>query len=98
MAFTKDQLAALLKDAADPNKAPLALQQLSESVGGLIDEHATATATIAERDRTIGQLRDTNMALFLKTTGEPPATETPKEKTDDEIFDDLFTKQVLGKE
>jgi hypothetical protein len=98
MSISKDRLAALIKEAADPNKAPLALQALTDEVGGLIDEHATATATIAERDGTIAQLRDTNMQLFLRQTGNPQGAEPEKEETPDETFDRLFTNAVLKKE
>lgn len=96
MALSKEKLNQLLKEATNPDKAPLALQQLTDEVSGLIDEHAAATATLGEKDNTIAQLRDTNMQLFLRTTGNPEQTQVEKEKTPDELFDELFTNAVIG--
>ena len=93
MSLTKAELAALMKQAANPDTAPLALQTLNDSITSLIDEHATATTALTERDTTIAGLRDTNMKLFLRATGTPP--ETPAEETPEQEFDRLFTQEAL---
>ena len=98
MSISKDRLAALIKEAADPNKAPLALQALTDEVGGLIDEHAAETPAIAGRHGAVAQLRDTKMQLSWRQTGNPQGAEPEKEEPPDETFDRLFTNAVLKKE
>lgn len=42
----------------------------------------------------VKDLRDTNMKLFLKNGATVETTEPEKEKTNDEIFDELITKRL----
>lgn len=89
--MTPEELAALMADAIDPNKAPEALIKIREHITAL----TTTSATLAEKteadQKTIAELRDTNMRLFLHT-GAAATTEEPAEETPEQIRDNLRKK------
>lgn len=89
--ITKKDFKALMKRATDPNEAPVALQAINDGFEELFNAHETQTTAIAEKDATIASLRDTNMKLFLRATGEPSGEHNDHEETDEEIFERLFT-------
>lgn len=93
--ITKKDFKALMKRATDPNEAPVALQAINDSFEELFNTHEAQTSAIAEKDATIASLRDTNMKLFLRATGEPTGGGEPLEETDEEVFERLFTKPAI---
>ena len=84
----RESLKDLLVKAADADQAPVALGDLEAEVGGMIEALDSANATIAENEKTIAELRDTNMKLFLRSTG--TVEEKDPEKTTDEVLEDYF--------
>lgn len=86
--MTIEELEALLKQAADPNSAPEALATLREKVSEIITVNGTLASQHAEDEKTIGDLRDVNMRMFLRTGSEPtgdnsvPEEETPEQVTE----------------
>lgn len=93
--MTREELARLLAEAADPDKSPMALSTLNANVGTLMDTMDSMTASNAQLEERVKGLQDTNMALFLRTNTQMDDPEEEKELTDDEIFDNLFTKKVI---
>lgn len=76
--MTPEELKALMTAAANPDTAAEALTNLNDKVLALMSETDKLKADKAESDKTIGSLRDTNMRLFLRTTGAEPQQEEPK--------------------
>lgn len=93
--MTKEELARLLAEAADPDKSPMALSTLNTHIGTLMDTLDSMTASNTLLEERVKGLQDTNMALFLRTNTQMDDPEEEKELTDDEIFDNLFTKKVI---
>lgn len=67
--MTPEELKALMTAAANPDTAAEALTSLHDKVLALMSETDKLKSDKAEADKTIGSLRDTNMRLFLRTTG-----------------------------
>lgn len=67
--MTPEELKAVLAAAADPNTSAEALVTLSDKVGSMITETGELKKKLADSESTINSLRDTNMRLFLRTTG-----------------------------
>lgn len=96
--MTRDEVLALITQAANTDTAPVALSQLRDAVSDLFTTNETLTKTVNEQTGTIATLRDTNMRLFLAQSEKIEEKEQEEEKTPDQIFDELFTNAVLGKE
>lgn len=99
--MTPEELKKLIAAAADPNKSADALTTLSDRVMGMISEAAESKKAASEAEETISSLRDTNMRLFLRTTG--ALTEEPEEpkKISDMSRDELdayFKAKLCAKE
>lgn len=67
--MTREELKAILTAAGDPNTSAEALVTISDKVGGMITEADDLREKLSDAERTIASLRDTNMRLFLRTTG-----------------------------
>lgn len=80
--MTPEELKALLAAAANADTAPEALTQISDKVTALINTNAKLTKDKQDADTTIASLRDTNMRLFLRTTGAEPTADEPKKVQD----------------
>lgn len=76
-----DGIIALL---GNPDTVADGLVQLSEKLTTDENEFNSLNASV-------NTLRDTNAKLALKVTSPAVNVETPKEKTPDETFDELFT-------
>lgn len=76
--MTPEELKALMTAAVNPDTAAEALANLNDKVLAMMSETDKLKADKAEADKTIGSLRDTNMRLFLRTTGAEPNQEEPK--------------------
>lgn len=76
--MTPEELKALMTAAANPDTAAEALTSLHDKVLALMSETDKLKSDKAEADKTIGSLRDTNMRLFLRTTGAEPNQDEPK--------------------
>lgn len=80
---TRDEMTALLRAAAAPDTAAEALTTISAEITEMFD---TMDANKAAMDQMTGQiagLRDSNMRLFLRVTGDagkPESDEDPAEK------------------
>lgn len=82
----------LLKDALDPDKAPVALSSLGEYIKNIETSINTLKETNTEQDKRIRNLQDTNMALFLKVGTTIQNEEPPKELTPEEVETNLINK------
>lgn len=76
--MTPEELKALMAAATNPDTAAEALTSLHDKVLALMSETDKLKSDKAEADKTIGSLRDTNMRLFLRTTGAEPNQDEPK--------------------
>lgn len=81
--MTTEELNALLAQAADPNNAPVALATLKDKVTDLITASSNAAIKAQEDAKTIQDLRDTNMRMFLRVTGEAGGQEEHEETVDE---------------
>lgn len=89
--MTNEELEVLLTQAADPNTAPVALSSLRDNVRDLISNVGTLTAQTQADAKTIADLRDVNMRLFLKTGSgaETGGQEEEHEETVEELNERL---------
>lgn len=93
--MTYEEFLALLEAASDPDKGLEALSTLKEHGKTIFTTVDTLTEANTKLTEQVQNLRDTNMALFLKTGSPAPDNKEEQEKTGDEIFDELFTKRVM---
>lgn len=82
---TREEFAALLRAAADPTTGAEALVNLSDAATELFDSLDASSTKIESLTADVGKLRDTNMRLFLRVTGDEPKDE-PEER---DIFADV---------
>ena len=66
--MTRDDMTALIAQAADPDKAAEALTAIAEEVTSLYDTAEGYAKQVAEKDKTIADLRDSNTRLMLRIT------------------------------
>ena len=66
--MTHDEMKAIIAQAADPDKAAEALTAIAEEVTSLYDTVDSYAAQVAEKDKTISDLRDSNTRLMLRIT------------------------------
>ena len=79
--MTHDEMKALIAQAADPDKTAEALTAIADEVTTLYDTVDSYAAQVAEKDKTIADLRDSNTRLFLRiTTGTDTSPDDAEEK------------------
>lgn len=66
--MTRDNMKAIIAQAADPDKTAEALTAIADEVTTLYDTVDSYAAQVAEKDKTIADLRDSNTRLFLRIT------------------------------
>lgn len=66
--MTRDEMTAIIAQAADPDKAAEALTAIADEVKNLYDTADSYAAQVAEKDKTIADLRDSNTRLMLRIT------------------------------
>lgn len=96
--MTREEFKAHMTDAADPNKAPIALAAIREGVEELFTTGETAAKTLADNEATINELRSVNMKLFLRQgAGTDTEQDEPQEETLDQ-YNDRIGKMIRGEE
>lgn len=90
--MTRDEVLALITQAANADTAPAALSELTAAVNELFTTNETLTQTVQENETTIANLRDTNMRLFLAQTEKVKEDEPEPEKTAEDYLNELVEK------
>lgn len=90
--MTRDEVLALITQAANADTAPAALSELTGAVNELFTTNETLTQTVHENETTIANLRDTNMRLFLAQTEKVKEDEPEPEKTAEDYLNELVEK------
>ena len=90
--MTRDEVLALITQAANADTAPAALSELTGAVNELFTMNDTLTKTVQENETTIANLRDTNMRLFLAHTEKVKEDEPEPEKTAEDYLNELVEK------
>lgn len=90
--MTRDEVLALITQAANADTAPAALSELTGAVNELFTTNETLTQTVQENESTIANLRDTNMRLFLAQTEKVKEDEPEPEKTAEDYLNELVEK------
>ena len=90
--MTRDEVLALITQAANADTAPAALSDLTGAVNELFTTNETLTQTVQENETTIANLRDTNMRLFLAQTEKVKEDEPEPEKTAEDYLNELVEK------
>lgn len=90
--MTRDEVLALITQAANADTAPAALSELTGAVNELFTTNETLTHTVQENETTIANLRDTNMRLFLAQTEKVKEDEPEPEKTAEDYLNELLEK------
>lgn len=90
--MTRDEVLALITQAANADTAPAALSELTGAVNELFTTNETLTKTVQENETTIANLRDTNMRLFLAQTEKVKEDEPEPEKTAEDYLNELVEK------
>ena len=90
--MTRDEVLALITQAANADTAPAALSELTGAVNELFTTNETLTKTVQENESTIANLRDTNMRLFLAQTEKVKEDEPEPEKTAEDYLNELVEK------
>lgn len=90
--MTRDEVLALITQAANADTAPAALSELTGAVNELFTTNETLTQTVQENETTIANLRDTNMRLFLAQTEKVKEEEPEPEKTAEDYLNELVDK------
>lgn len=90
--MTRDEVLALITQAANADTAPAALSELTGAVNELFTTNETLTQTVQENETTIANLRDTNMRLFLAQTEKVKEEEPEPEKTAEDYLNELVEK------
>lgn len=90
--MTRDEVLALITQAANADTAPAALSELTGAVNELFTTNETLTQTVQENETTIANLRDTNMRLFLAQTEKVKEDEPEPEKTSEDYLNELVEK------
>ena len=90
--MTRDEVLALITQAANADTAPAALSELTGAVNELFTTNETLTRTVQENETTIANLRDTNMRLFLAQTEKVKEDEPEPEKTAEDYLNELVEK------
>lgn len=90
--MTRDEVLALITQAANADNAPAALSELTGAVNELFTTNETLTQTVQENETTIANLRDTNMRLFLAQTEKVKEDEPEPEKTAEDYLNELVNK------
>lgn len=90
--MTRDEVLALITQAANADTAPAALSELTGVVNELFTTNETLTQTVQENESTIANLRDTNMRLFLAQTEKVEEKEPEPEKTAEDYLNELVEK------
>lgn len=90
--MTRDEVLALITQAANADTAPAALSELTGAVNELFTTNETLTQTVQENETTIANLRDTNMRLFLAQTEKVKEEEPEPEKTAEDYLNELVNK------
>ncbi len=90
--MTRDEVLALIMQAANADTAPAALSELTGAVNELFTTNETLTQTVQENETTIANLRDTNMRLFLAQTEKVKEDEPEPEKTAEDYLNELVEK------
>lgn len=90
--MTRDEVLALITQAANADTAPAALSELTGVVNELFTTNETLTQTVQENESTIANLRDTNMRLFLAQTEKVEEKEPEHEKTAEDYLNELVEK------
>lgn len=93
--MTREEFGKYLTAAANPDTAPDALASIKSGVDELFTTSETATATLADNAKTIADLRDTNMRMFLRQVGESGGQEEDKEETLEE-YNRRFAAEMNG--
>ena len=90
--MTRDEVLALITQAANADTAPAALSELTGAVNELFTTNETLTQTVQENETTIANLRDTNMRLFLAQTEKLKEDEPEPAKTAEDYLNELVEK------
>lgn len=90
--MNRDEVLALITQAANADTAPAALSELTGAVNELFTTNETLTKTVQENETTIANLRDTNMRLFLAQTEKVKEDEPEPEKTAEDYLNELVEK------
>lgn len=88
----EDYEAKLTELVKNPDSAALAVQDILKDLKADSETFASLEANVAAQEGRIKDLQDTNMKLFLRTTG-GPSDEEPDEKSVDEQIDELFKEE-----
>lgn len=70
---------------ANPDTAPTAIQSVLAEIKTDTEALQSATTTIADQDKRIKDLQDTNIKLFMSQTGTVEDDPEPKEKSFEEL-------------
>lgn len=93
--MTLDEYKAIAGGLTTDN-APDVVTQILSGITTDLEALNTATNALAEKDKRIAELQDTNMKLFLSVTGKAEAPEEPEEKTPEQLRLDLIN-EIGGK-
>lgn len=96
--ITREQYKKLVDEAADPNTGTTALLQLRDFGDEFFDHSESLAQRAQELEGSVKSLRETNMALFLKTGGSAANKEEEPEETPEEEYKRLFADRVFEKE
>lgn len=91
---TRDEMTALLRAAAAPDTAAEALTTISAEVTEMYDTLEANKTVMTQLTDQVNGLRDSNMRLFLRVTGE--AGKTEEENTDEKLIAGVEEK-IRGK-
>lgn len=91
--MTRDEFKELVRQAANPETGQQTLLMLADRGEEIYDLFDRMTSEAQERENTIANLRDTNMKLFLRTTGDPGESESDEgPKTYEEYVEDFRSR------
>lgn len=96
--ITREQYKKLVDEAANPNTGTTALLQLRDFGDEFFDHSESLAQRAQELEDSVKSLRETNMALFLKTGGSATDKEEEPEETPEEEYKRLFADRVFEKE
>lgn len=96
--ITREQYKKLVDEAANPDTGTAALLQLRDFGDEFFDHSESLAQKAQELEGSVKSLRETNMALFLKTGGSTANKEDEPEETPEDEYKRLFADRVFEKE
>lgn len=96
--ITREQYKKLVDEAANPDTGTAALLQLRDFGDEFFDHSESLAQKAQELEGSVKSLRETNMALFLKTGGSTANKEEEPEETPEDEYKRLFASRVFEEE